>query len=409
MAVNELAAKFQEKLTELQQMILKATEIPNNVQELLTQELRKISQQFNDQQRSIQKEFDRVKNERDELRRQLQTAREDRKELEMKHKKSSDRFEEVESRWKRAQESLIDQIAFQKEQLEGKRALWMDANPGSSARRDAMTALRDPFQSPSANHTPSYSGGALSSMTSPSVMSQSQNAFYPTSMGPPRIQFNNAGGYSAGTFNNTAGYNSGYNVGSSNPGGPRNQPNAPVRPRKGTLPTGVPLSATQMPVPPGFSIFGSTQHFVTEPRTPPPSNAVVLRQSDEELALEYRAAISKLYDLVEGWVRKYSSVPNQTNDRAIASGNDILWDYMMNCTYPGHRQDSHTHAVALLNDLNTRFWFVMRMATQYCVKDIMAIKAFKPYSKSMEKIIDMVLLKLQERGMYPEFCINASD
>ena len=334
---------------------------------------------------------------------------EERKDLELKHKKSSERFEEVESRWKLAQENLIDQIAFQKEQLEGKRALWMEANPGSSARRDAMTALRDPFQSPSANHTPSYGRGTLSSTTSPSVMGQTQNTFYPTSMGPPKMQFNNAGGYNAGTFNNAGGYNSGHKVGSSSCGGPRNRPNAPIGPRKGTLPTGVPLPASQMPAPLGFSIFGSTQHFVTEPRTPPPSNAVVLHQSDEELALEYKAAISKLYDLVEDWVRKYSSVPNQTNDRAIASGNDILWDYMMNCTYPGHRQDSHTHVVALLNDPNTRFWFVMRMATQYCVKDIMAIKAFRPYSNSVEKIMDMVLLKLQERGMYPEFRINALD
>jgi hypothetical protein len=66
------------------------------------------------------------------------------------------------------------------------------------------------------------------------------------------------------------------------------------------------------------------------------------------------------------------------NDQAIARSNDILWAYMMNCTYPRHRQDSHTHVMTLLNDLKhlkTRFWLIMRMAVTYYVKDVMSIDA----------------------------------
>ena len=73
--------------------------------------------------------------------------------------------------------------------------------------------------------------------------------------------------------------------------------------------------------------------------------------------------------LIKGWGRSSPMI------QAIARSNDILWAYMMNCTYSGHRQDSHTHVMTLLDDLKTRYWFIMRMAVTYCVKDVMSIYA----------------------------------
>jgi hypothetical protein len=415
MTVNELSMKFQEKLTEVQQMILRRPNIPKDIQETLIKELRKISQEFNDQQRGLQQHFDKLKKDRDDLRRQLQVSNVDngrllaeRKELELKHKKSSERFAEAESRWQRIQEELIEKVQFQKDQLDAKRALWLEANPGSSARRDAMkAAIRNPYESPTANHTPAYAGGQMSSMASSSVMSPLQNAFRPSnSGGPPKMQFSNAPGYIPVI---PGGYNAGFNPGDipfSSRGGPRDR-NAATRQRKGTLPTGMASSTAYQRGPLQYSMHSTTHHtYHTEPGTPPPSSALVIHKSEAELAGDYKAAIGKLYELVENWTKDYSSIPNQKNDRAIASGNDILWDYMMNCTYPGHRQDSYTHVVALLSDPSTRHWFVMRMATQYCVKDIMHIKAFKPYSERVEQIIDTVLEKLQERGMIVDPHLN---
>jgi hypothetical protein len=420
MSAIEISVKFQARLAEVQSMIGRCKDIPRDFQEKLSEDLRQISQQYNDTHRTIMKDLDRFKNERDELRRQLRLATEqsnklvtENNDLVLKHKKSAEKIEEVESRWKRIQEDLIDQIARQKEQIDGKRALWLEANPGSSARRDAMTSLRDPFQSPSASQTPGYTGGAMSAMTSPSVLTPSGNAFVPTSMGPPKMQFGSGGHAKLPS----SGYTAAEMFGSANTVGsfrrretrPRQNTGPPpsIQPRRGGMPTGAPIpnAYKRMPFPPTHTIYGSHQTFHTEPGTPPPpkSSALVVHKTDDELASEYKAAISKLYELVENWVRKYSRVPNQANDRAIASANDVLWDYMMNCTYPGHRQDSYTHVVALLSNPDTRFWFVMRMATQYCVKDIMSIKAFKSYSRGVEKIIDTVLLKLQERGMNDRF------
>jgi hypothetical protein len=143
----------------------------------------------------------------------------------------------------------------------------------------------------------------------------------------------------------------------------------------------------------------SSRFCNTEPGDPPPSMALVLHSKDDDPAPEYQAGFATIYALIEGWVKTYSSIPNLANDQAIARSNDILWAYMMNCTYPGHRQDSHTHVMTLLNDLKTRYWFIMRMAVTYCVKDIMSIDAFYKFSNEVDTILAEVKKKLQERGM----------
>ena len=177
-------------------MISRRTDIPQHVQEMLMNEVRKVAQEFNESQRRVQLEFDNIKNERDDLRRQLQASRADnnlllqeRKNLEVRHQRSMERMDQVEARWKRVQEGLLEQITVQKEQLAGKRALWMDANPGSSARRTAMTTtISDPFNSPTANQKPSYSGSVMASMISPSVTSPPKDFFGTSQLGPPPIQ-----------------------------------------------------------------------------------------------------------------------------------------------------------------------------------------------------------------------------
>ena len=361
------------------------------------------------------KDADRYRNERDDLRRQLRLSQEDHgrlakenKDKELKHKKSVERFEEVEKRWKKIHQDLLDQIDRQEQQIDGKRALWLTANPGSSARRDAMHAVRDPFHSPSASQTPSYMAGAMSSLTSPSIKTPSANVFVPVTYGPPKFRAEDNqhqvphGTFTAAQSNDGSSFNQGSARTRKNTGPP---PTLEIR--GGELPYQAPVqNAHRRDL---FSrqhaVFGNRPTFRTEPGTPPPptsSQALVVHKSEEELAEEYKSDLTRLYDSIEDWVRKYSCIPNQSNDRAIASSNNLLWDYMMNCTYPGHRQDSHTHVVALLDNPTTRFWFVMRMTTQYCVRDIMHIKAFRSYNKGVEKTVDTALKKLEERGIHDE-------
>jgi hypothetical protein len=71
---------------------------------------------------------------------------------------------------------------------------------------------------------------------------------------------------------------------------------------------------------------------------------------------------------------------------------------MMNCTYPGHRHESHAHVLALLDDLNARFLFITRMAITYCIQDIMSVETFKAFSPEVSAAIEDAKIRLQERG-----------
>jgi hypothetical protein len=53
-------------------------------------------------------------------------------------------------------EEISKKLAFKDEQLKGKRALWMDSHLGSSARRDAMSTIRNPFTSPTTEEKVMY-------------------------------------------------------------------------------------------------------------------------------------------------------------------------------------------------------------------------------------------------------------
>jgi hypothetical protein len=391
MTVARLGQKFYEGMRVITAKIEGYNGINSNIQIYLVNETRRIIQEFTDAQRLLQFEFDKAANDRNTLykqldyaHQQLQTANSDRDrycierdqlqrsvdDLRIKAKKSSEKLERVEQQWKQRQDDLIKQIAAQEEQLKGKRALWLDSHPGSSARRDAMTAIRDPFNSPSASQDTGfdsgYMGGTMGSVESPPVRSLPKSSFSQSSFGAAHSMAP---------------------IGA--PRGPR---------RRGNLPTG---RAQPPNVLPNASWTNETTRiYNTEPASPsPPSMALVLHTNEDDPAPRYQAEFSKIYALVEGWVKTYANIPNLANDQKIARSNDTLWAYMMNCTYPGHRQDAHTHVMTLLNDANSRFWFIMRMAITYLNKDVMSIDAFYKFSPATDAQFDEVKKKLMERGM----------
>jgi hypothetical protein len=313
-------------------------------------------------------------------------------------------------RWESKHAELLKQIEFQKEQLDGKRALWMDANPGSSARRDAMkSVLRDPFHSPTAAQANNSQASGLGSMTSPSFVNANVGSFANQpggQLGPPQFKRLESAAYDMNYQNSLA-------IRASTERNFGGKPKAPRPTQTGTPPS----LGNIMHLPPGVgSSSGYAPPYASNHQSHPgisagpPNNqyststAIVRRDPEDErrerLAVEYKVAIQDIYDLIQAWVRRYANIPNPENDRKTASSNDMLWDYMMNCAYPGNRQDSHSHIVALLSDRATKHWFIMRLAAQYCVKDIMGIEAFKPYSKQVAMVIDEMLEKLKTKGEF---------
>lgn len=126
--------------------------------------------------------------------------------------------------------------------------------------------------------------------------------------------------------------------------------------------------------------------------------AVVPFTPEEDRFLEFKTAIGHVFHLVEDWAKAYADNPDYLKDHVIAKSNMELWDYMMNCTYPGLRQEAHDHVVMLLTDPITRILFVTRMAVTYCVQDIMSVDSFKDFSQPVSEAIEDAKIKLQERG-----------
>jgi hypothetical protein len=416
MAAGQLTAQFQAAISDLQQKLARAPSIPQPTQEILNQQLFKIGRDVSESQRRSQQESEKTRAERDnirgqleEIRRQLNSVIQDRaristerdtlqlrvSELGVKSKKSIERIGDVERHWKKVNDGLLErlraqeeQLRVQEEQLKGKRALWMDANPNSASRRSAMSAIQDPFSSPPPSQNHSLGGGAWADLPgnfSPGnqdTLLKGQNVapHFQSTYGPaPLMKFPSA---STGP--------SGISLRSS----PLCPPN-PADTRRGPNFTGI------SPILPDrtFSSIDQVNSLRRYKSQPTESMAMVPFIEEEALCLEFKAAISNVYDLVQDWAKVHTNQPDREKDQAIARLKESLWDYMMQCLHPVSRKDAEGHVIALLEDPDTRYWFVMRMTLTYCIRHIMSVKAFKCFSQQVADAIDDANNGLQERGI----------
>ena len=74
MTVSQLSAQFQSRLSEITSKIRYANGIDSNGQGILINEVRKIGQEFNEAQRRLQVEWDRIRDERNQLYSQVEEA-----------------------------------------------------------------------------------------------------------------------------------------------------------------------------------------------------------------------------------------------------------------------------------------------------------------------------------------------
>ncbi|EMR85332.1 hypothetical protein ACHAPC_009508 [Botrytis cinerea] len=115
-----------------------------------------------------------------------------------------------------------------------------------------------------------------------------------------------------------------------------------------------------------------------------------------EISVAFAKDFSDIFALAEGWARSYCCIPNIQEDRAIASSNQALWNYMTKLTY-NDPQSAHSHVMALLSSENTRFWFVMRMAMSYCFDNIMTLKTFEQYNDTVAAHLAKISQQLTAR------------
>jgi len=303
--------------------------------------------------------------------------------------------EQYEQRMEKTIEQLSQQISqlqkqnqLQEEQLRGKRALWMARNPQSGPRRDAMAALTtDPFSSPTppSNFTSNLSGYGSPSLGGNSFSSNlASSSFQDDSMFLKSVNALSFAGSETPTHGS-------------------------VR-RRGVLPSGkattrgANLSYDQI-----VSSLTSLPHN-TEPGSPEPvSHQMVVHQkptssgqSKFELASKYEQDFKEIFAMAEKWCVAYASIPNLESERKIQNTMPVLWDFMMNCTYPNSRPDSNVHVSTLLQDSKARFSFCERMMITYFTTAVLVLEEFEAFSPDTAASLRSWREALNQRGLASE-------
>ncbi|KUJ21834.1 uncharacterized protein LY89DRAFT_385378 [Mollisia scopiformis] len=403
--ILEVASNFQERLNTLIAQV-QQTKLSQTVKKELTEEIKSIAKEFRDHFVRIQQEIKLLKDDKQHYQRQLvDTARRldgdleasrkdieklrlEIKELREQAKQAEDNLENANLRFKEETDHLNARLQMQDEQIKGKRALWLESNSASGARRSAMTPVRNPFESPSAQSSfnKGFGQGMMGHTRSPSTTTSPYNSF--------------GSGIGNLPSPSPASTSFGSNVAWDASPPKMRLPDGSASRRAPGLPYLKALPAAESPS--GIISNSAARRIVTEAGDVPINpnyGALVLfnENADEDLSPVFEADITVILLAIEGWVKEYAHVPNHGAIQNIMMNNKDLWDYMLNCTYPGNRQDAYNHTMALVNDRGCRYWFVMRMIAHYVFTEMLSIEAWHGFGNNLDKILKDVAKQLADK------------
>ncbi|KAG4430724.1 hypothetical protein IFR05_013799 [Cadophora sp. M221] len=270
--------------------------------------------------------------------------------------------------------------------LDAAHVRWLAENPPSSVRsRRSTRTTQDSFESPSVASSATFAVSGMSAL----------------SLGSPPSKLND--GMTGHSYSQSTAF------GHVRPnGGPPNATAEQMFPEPSQQTRRFPNLPTQRAVRGRADIptspweTESSRAYNTEPGDTPMagSRALVLSSgSGQDPSIFYQDHFAELYQLIEGWAMAYCTKPKISNDQAIARTNQSLWAFMMDCTYPGQRQDAHSHLMLLLNDAKSRPWFVVRMGVAYVVAEMLSLKSYKNFSPQIAAELLAVKNQLKERGL----------
>ncbi|APA08177.1 hypothetical protein SS1G_00130 [Sclerotinia sclerotiorum 1980 UF-70] len=356
---------MENRVSDIIKTICDTTSIPQKVQHKVSIELQNLVVDFAAQQVFVTKTEEQYMNQVKDLERQL---------LEASSDFSDESGEPTRCELLAIIASQREELQVKENQLNGKRILWLASHPPASQLRSSET---NPFRLPggsSRSHSqlqleapPSfknshsgYRSGGPTSMTrlSRASLAAMENAAIGDHMSPTQEEYDRV---------------------------------------KASVSVAVPDSALENV--PSVLNMRNTMRSETEtvinhrrsqvmPLVPYKSQPSNVHDTGKEFTNDF----GNLFASMEGWCREYACVPNLAGDRNIASTNQELWNYMMGVTYHDP-QSAHSHVMALLGNENTRFWFVMRLALEYCFKKIMCIETYEKYNQSVKEH----LISLRER------------
>ncbi|EKD19809.1 hypothetical protein MBM_01761 [Drepanopeziza brunnea f. sp. 'multigermtubi' MB_m1] len=438
--INEASTRYQAKISDLIKKIDRSDGINTEMQATLVRDVRDLGLEYGQQQVQLQAHFNKVVFERDMNLNQLnimsanltrayadrdqfgeerEKMRRSSEQSSLEYQKSIDRLNELVNHWANKNAAALKKIQQQDEQLEGKRALWLLVNPGASPERDAIaSALENTVTSPVVaqrsfhGHQLRRASGTIKATdkltppsTTPKITGLMGDGFGSAELPSMSYRLPESSA-SIGQTYRTDGLIAPRRRLTAMPSGPAPKdrclflPGPSLTSKRITTHTGadsITWSRSMATPAPASPTAPSA-----EPSTCPVQNlssSLVLHVNPKDPSTFYQEQFSELYAMVENWVGSHCHSPNLENDQEIARSNQVLWAFMMNCTYPGQRQDAHTHTMTLLNDTASRPWFVMRMAVSYIVEEILSLAPYKLFSQDVDTALEKVKTRIAERGL----------
>ncbi|KAJ5050631.1 uncharacterized protein L3040_002507 [Drepanopeziza brunnea f. sp. 'multigermtubi'] len=438
--INEASTRYQAKISDLIKKIDRSDGINTEMQATLVRDVRDLGLEYGQQQVQLQAHFNKVVFERDMNLNQLnimsanltrayadrdqfgeerEKMRRSSEQSSLEYQKSIDRLNELVNHWANKNAAALKKIQQQDEQLEGKRALWLLVNPGASPERDAIaSALENTVTSPVVaqrsfhGHQLRRASGTIKATdkltppsTTPKITGLMGDGFGSAELPSMSYRLPESSA-SIGQTYRTDGLIAPRRRLTAMPSGPAPKdrclflPGPSLTSKRITTHTGadsITWSRSMATPAPASPTSPSA-----EPSTRPVQNlssSLVLHVNPKDPSTFYQEQFSELYAMVENWVGSHCHSPNLENDQEIARSNQVLWAFMMNCTYPGQRQDAHTHTMTLLNDTASRPWFVMRMAVSYIVEEILSLAPYKLFSQDVDTALEKVKTRIAERGL----------
>lgn len=407
--MSDFSISFQQRLARLRDNIQSSSSSTEAERNNLTHEINSIGQDFVTKFSGLRVEFDNIQSSQAYIHSQLEKAEarisvlvseRDQAllqvaEAKLRKQQSLERLKSTEYILKKKNLQLHETIRLHEEQMRTVRTPWLEHTSGdTTVHKVASLTPQDPFRSPSVSYEYVRDGFPLSATGSGSpVFNSDQNPGVFRSVTPVSGEAFLRSLESLTIESET--------------------PTKPGARRRGILPSGnasvqsysdlahdsVANGPVSLPrdTEPGSSEQCESKKLILVKARPP-----VGLSDTEEAGVKFAMMYQQVFDGLEKWCMTYASVPNRENEATIAQSHPDLWQFMMNCTYPGARHDSNAHVYALLQDSKVRYLFCMRMMLMYFTRDVIGLGEFDHFSAEVASTLRACRKALTERGLANE-------
>ncbi|KAK3683904.1 hypothetical protein B0T22DRAFT_443894 [Podospora appendiculata] len=106
---------------------------------------------------------------------------------------------------------------------------------------------------------------------------------------------------------------------------------------------------------------------------------------DDEATAEWRKEFQKLFSLLEGFSKSYTGGAGVGVAAGVKQQSPVLWNHICEVLYPNNLQNGNAHATYLINDDQARPYLVLRLLVQHIVENILSYQGWLGFDGTTDK------------------------